>query len=82
MALAPVTVALDWTPNTNHVGFFVAKAKGWYKDAGLVRANWHSCYYPAAHGVSDQGPCPGPYQVMWRFWLKADRLIFCWVNCI
>ena len=37
MALAPVTVALDWTPNTNHVGFFVAKAKGWYKDAGLVR---------------------------------------------
>ena len=35
---APVTVrlALDWTPNTNHLGFFVAQAKGWYADAGVV----------------------------------------------
>jgi ABC-type nitrate/sulfonate/bicarbonate transport system substrate-binding protein len=30
-----VTVALDWTPNTNHIGFYVAKARGWYTDAGL-----------------------------------------------
>lgn len=30
-----VTVALDWTPNTNHVGFYVAKALGYYKKAGL-----------------------------------------------
>ncbi|MFO1209243.1 MAG: ABC transporter substrate-binding protein [Amaricoccus sp.] len=28
-------VALDWTPNTNHVGLYVAQAKGWYQDAGL-----------------------------------------------
>ena len=28
-------VALDWTPNTNHTGFFVAKSKGWYKEVGL-----------------------------------------------
>ncbi|WP_188460905.1 ABC transporter substrate-binding protein [Marivirga lumbricoides] len=28
-------VALDWTPNTNHTGFFVAKAKGFYSDIGL-----------------------------------------------
>ena len=33
--MAPITVALDWTPNTNHIGFYVAKAKGWYADAGL-----------------------------------------------
>ena len=33
--MAPLTVALDWTPNTNHIGFYVAKAKGWYSDAGL-----------------------------------------------
>lgn len=32
---AKVTVALDWTPNTNHLGFYVAKARGWYADAGL-----------------------------------------------
>ena len=30
-----VKVALDWTPNTNHVGLYVAQAKGWYDDAGL-----------------------------------------------
>ena len=26
----PVRLALDWTPNTNHTGFFVAQAKDWY----------------------------------------------------
>jgi ABC-type nitrate/sulfonate/bicarbonate transport system substrate-binding protein len=31
-----VTVALDWTPNTNHVGLFVAREKGFYRDAGLA----------------------------------------------
>ncbi|MDE2589404.1 MAG: ABC transporter substrate-binding protein [Patescibacteria group bacterium] len=30
------TVALDWTPNTNHTGLYVALAKGWYKAAGLA----------------------------------------------
>ncbi len=29
------TVVLDWTPNTNHAGMYVAAAKGWYRDAGL-----------------------------------------------
>jgi ABC-type nitrate/sulfonate/bicarbonate transport system substrate-binding protein len=26
---------LDWTPNTNHLGIYVAKQQGWYEDAGL-----------------------------------------------
>jgi ABC-type nitrate/sulfonate/bicarbonate transport system substrate-binding protein len=30
-----VTIALDWTPNTNHIGVYAAKAKGWYDAAGL-----------------------------------------------
>jgi ABC-type nitrate/sulfonate/bicarbonate transport system substrate-binding protein len=30
-----VRLALDWTPNTDHTGFFVAQALGYYKDAGL-----------------------------------------------
>ena len=30
-----VTFMLDWTPNTNHAGIYIAKAKGWYEDAGL-----------------------------------------------
>ena len=32
---ATVRLALDWTPNTNHLAFYVAKAKGWYADAGV-----------------------------------------------
>jgi ABC-type nitrate/sulfonate/bicarbonate transport system substrate-binding protein len=31
----PVSVALDWTPNTNHIGLFVAEAKGFYQEAGI-----------------------------------------------
>ena len=31
----PVRLALDWTPNTNHLGFYVAQANGWYADAGV-----------------------------------------------
>eukprot|EP01018_Ginkgo_biloba_P040101 Gb_12630 [translate_table: standard] len=30
-----VSVALDWTPNTNHVGFYVAEALGYYREVGL-----------------------------------------------
>lgn len=30
-----ITVALDWTPNTNHTGMYVALEKGYYRDAGL-----------------------------------------------
>ena len=30
-----VTIMLDWVPNTNHTGLFVALDKGYYKDAGL-----------------------------------------------
>ncbi|WP_369258244.1 ABC transporter substrate-binding protein [Streptomyces sp. R35] len=30
-----VTLALDWTPNTNHTGIYVAQQKGWFKDAGI-----------------------------------------------
>ena len=30
-----ITVSLDWTPNTNHTGMYVALEKGYYKDAGL-----------------------------------------------
>lgn len=33
---ATVRLALDWTPNTNHTGFYVADAKGWYADAGIT----------------------------------------------
>lgn len=31
----PVTLALDWTPNTNHTGIYVAQELGWFKAAGI-----------------------------------------------
>ena len=33
--LTPVTLCLDWTPNTNHTGLYAALALGYYEDAGL-----------------------------------------------
>eukprot|EP00041_Stephanoeca_diplocostata_P023029 m.558975 g.558975 ORF g.558975 m.558975 type:complete len:323 (-) comp22203_c0_seq2:1080-2048(-) len=30
-----VRIALDWTPNTNHTGMYVANANKWYEAAGL-----------------------------------------------
>lgn len=31
-----IRLALDWTPNTNHTGFYVAQARGEYERAGLT----------------------------------------------
>jgi ABC-type nitrate/sulfonate/bicarbonate transport system substrate-binding protein len=31
----PIRIALDWTPNTNHTGLYVAELEGWFADAGL-----------------------------------------------
>lgn len=33
--LEKVTFVLDWTPNTNHTGLYVAKEKGYFKEEGL-----------------------------------------------
>jgi ABC-type nitrate/sulfonate/bicarbonate transport system substrate-binding protein len=30
-----IKVALDWTPNINHIGFFIANEKGFFVDEGL-----------------------------------------------
>ena len=30
-----ITLVLDWTPNTNHTGIYVALANGYFEDAGL-----------------------------------------------
>ena len=31
----PITFVLDWTPNTNHTGLYVALANGYFEQAGL-----------------------------------------------
>jgi ABC-type nitrate/sulfonate/bicarbonate transport system substrate-binding protein len=33
--LKNVTLVLDWTPNTNHTGLYVARDKGYFKEEGL-----------------------------------------------
>ncbi|MBF7073020.1 ABC transporter substrate-binding protein [Glaciecola sp. MH2013] len=33
--MASITLALDWTPNINHIGFFIAQELGYYKEYGL-----------------------------------------------
>ena len=33
--LQDVTMVLDWTPNTNHTGLYVARENGYFKDEGL-----------------------------------------------
>jgi ABC-type nitrate/sulfonate/bicarbonate transport system substrate-binding protein len=33
---AEVTLMLDWTPNTNHTGLYVAQANGYFEEAGLT----------------------------------------------
>ena len=30
-----ITIVLDWTPNTNHTGIFVAESNGYFEEAGL-----------------------------------------------
>ena len=34
-SLTKIKFALDWTPNTNHTGLYVAQQKGYFKAAGL-----------------------------------------------
>ncbi len=33
--LTTMTLALDWTPNTNHTGIYIALAQGWYRAEGI-----------------------------------------------
>jgi len=33
--LQKITVVLDWVPNTNHTGIYIAKENGYYNDQGL-----------------------------------------------
>ena len=57
--LTPVTLMLDWVPNTNHTRIFVAQSKGYFKDAGLdVKIIQPGEVYPeaaVASGAADFG---------------------------
>jgi ABC-type nitrate/sulfonate/bicarbonate transport system substrate-binding protein len=57
--LIPVTFILDWVPNTNHTGIFVAQANGYFEEAGLaVEIIQPGEVYPeaaVASGAADYG---------------------------
>lgn len=44
-----VTMVLDWTPNTNHTGLYVAQEKGYFSDEGLEV----SIEQPPENGATD-----------------------------
>lgn len=54
-----VTMMLDWTPNTNHAGLFIAQANGWYTDAGLdvtiIQPGEQGALSAVATGAADFG---------------------------
>ncbi len=54
-----VTLMLDWVPNTNHTGIYVAQAKGYFEEAGLqVKIIEPGEIYPegaVASGAADFG---------------------------
>ncbi len=57
--LTPVTFILDWVPNTNHTGIFVAEANGYFEESGLaVNIIQPGEVYPeaaVASGIADFG---------------------------
>ncbi|MFC1963289.1 ABC transporter substrate-binding protein [Chloroflexota bacterium] len=57
--LIPVKFILDWVPNTNHTGIFVAEVSGYFEEAGLaVEIIQPGEVYPeaaVASGVADFG---------------------------
>jgi ABC-type nitrate/sulfonate/bicarbonate transport system substrate-binding protein len=57
--LTKVNFMLDWVPNTNHTGLFVAQDKGWYQEAGLevniIQAGESPVEQVVASGSADFG---------------------------
>src|SRR5690348_11155640 len=57
-ALRPFTLWLDWYPNADHAGIYVALAKGYYRRAGLnvavrVPSGASDALQLVAHGSGD-----------------------------
>ena len=58
-----VRLALDWTPNTDHTGFYVAQANGWYTDAGVdLRILPYGTTAPEALIAAGQAECGISFQ--------------------
>ena len=71
-APVPVRLALDWTPNTNHTGFFVARHEGWYAEAGLeLKVLPYTGTTPEALLAAHQAECGISFQDSMTFAVAA-----------
>ena len=76
VALGTVQFALDWTPNTDHTGIYVAQAKGWYRDAGVdVQVLPYGTTTPEALMTAGQADCGISFQDSLTFAVAAGAPI-------
>jgi len=67
-----IRLALDWTPNTDHTGFFVARAKGWYAQAGIdLRILPYATATPETLLAAHQAECGISFQDSMTFAVAA-----------
>jgi ABC-type nitrate/sulfonate/bicarbonate transport system substrate-binding protein len=71
--VATVRLALDWTPNTDHTGFFVARAKGWYHEAAIdLRILPYATATPETLLAAHQAECGISFQDSMTFAVAAS----------
>jgi ABC-type nitrate/sulfonate/bicarbonate transport system substrate-binding protein len=71
-----VRFALDWTPNTDHTGLYVAQAKGWYHDAAIdLRILPYSSIAPETLMATGQADCGISFQDSLTFAVAAGAPI-------
>ena len=72
----PVRLALDWTPNTDHTGFYVAESKGWYDAAGVkLQVLPYSNTVPETLMAAGQADCGISFQDSLTFAVAAGAPI-------
>lgn len=65
-----VTLMLDWVPNTNHTGIYVALDKGWYREQGIDL----EIIQPAESGVEQVvGSGQAHFGISFAEWLTSAR---------
>ena len=62
--LEKITFVLDWTPNTNHTGLYVAQSKGYFEEAGVT--TWARFVTPAGPKVVEEVPLVIPSETAHR----------------
>jgi ABC-type nitrate/sulfonate/bicarbonate transport system substrate-binding protein len=71
-AAGSVRFALDWNPNTNHTGVYVARAEGWYEEAGVELAILpYAGITPEALMTAGQAECGISFQDAMTFAVAA-----------